>query len=135
MAFSGMAYNGLFCRKIGERGRGMAMFRLRRKYRNGPEQECMERLAERGFLPMKRGWPDFIAFAPDGRVIAVEVKPNDTIPLKRTQIKVMEILHAAGIRCERYDPINGFTTFEPAQAKAHRGQMHARRLRNASVVA
>jgi hypothetical protein len=87
----------------------------RRIYANVCEEKFAALAERNGWRPSKRGWPDFICFAPDGEVIAVEVKPRrirgNLAILRRDQATVMDILAAAGIRCfvsdgetlERYD--------------------------------
>ena len=94
-----------------------------RRYRNEPEQRCAEELEKRGYLAVKRGWPDFFAQSTDdGSIIAVEVKPNGRHTLKTSQIRVMTALHEAGIRVERYDPEHGFTPFDPKLARQQRAR-------------
>jgi hypothetical protein len=78
----------------------------RRRYPNLTE-EAFAQLAERnGWEVTKRGWPDFLCFGPNDEVIAVEVKPRLADPskgrmkvLSRYQVRVMDILQAAGVRC------------------------------------
>lgn len=92
-------------------------------YKNKAEQHCAEMLTIDGWTLTKRGWPDFIAFKKDGSVIAIEVKAKETHKLSYFQVKVMSILHKAGIPCYRYCPSKGLTSFNPQiewQKRQHR---------------
>lgn len=82
---------------------------------NEPENECLERLRQRGYEATKRGWPDFLAFRPDGELVVVEVKARPNHRLKASQLRVMAALMRAGIECYRFDPISGFSRLRIAQ--------------------
>lgn len=75
---------------------------------NPAEKRCWEELVKLGWEPTKRGWPDFVAFKGE-RICVVEVKPRTTEFLKRSQIRVMNALSAAGIECFKFTPDFGFT--------------------------
>lgn len=70
----------------------------RESYRNEHEGRFADHAREQGWEVTKRGWPDFLCRLPDGRIVAVEVKPPGR-GLKRTQREVFKILSAAGIPC------------------------------------
>lgn len=68
----------------------------------------------------KRGWPDFLAFTPDGSMIAVEVKPltkdgSRYQILKREQAAVMDVLSSHGIKCY----VSDGETMEPYDRERH----------------
>lgn len=86
-------------------------------YSNTAERSFFELAKEAGWEPSKRGWPDFICFHPDGRVIAVEVKPRlkngQSGLLKTEHARVMAFLKSVGVKCyvsdgEKLEP------FDPA---------------------
>jgi len=83
------------------------------------ERQFFQRLnaSAKGWRATKRGWPDYLCFAPDGRIIGVEVKrrmANGRLQcLRESQARTMEVLERHGIQCfvsdgesfERYDRI------------------------------
>lgn len=86
-----------------------------------PTEDLFSALALRkGWEATKRGWPDFVCFLPDGEMIVVEVKPRKKDGslkwLKVSQVRVMEKLTAAGIRCF----VSDGKVLEPFDAKRHR---------------
>lgn len=70
------------------------------------EKRCVELLEEMGYTVQHGGWPDFVAFGADGKIIAVEAKgPNDR--LQKNQKKVLQILISYGIPCFKWTPEAG----------------------------
>lgn len=69
--------------------------------KNTPERNAEGLLLSLGYRVTKRGWPDFIGYGPDGRMIAVEVKPRTSTgrlkQLKREQVMCLNALKSAGI--------------------------------------
>lgn len=57
----------------------------------------------------KRGWPDFFCVDASGDVCLVEVKKSNAYRLRREQTKVMRYLSSKGIKCYRWDPVEGFS--------------------------
>ena len=87
-----------------------------RRPRNSAEGECYDELAKRGFLPSKRGWPDFFCTNEDEtEVCVVEVKKDAEEPLKYEQYVVMKILQKYGIKCYVYKPETGLVEFDASQ--------------------
>lgn len=85
---------------------------MKRQLRNVPERQCLESLAKEGWSITKRGWPDFFCLHPTKGIMAVEVKPKFTHPLKKSQQLVMRELSKFGVPCYRWDQENGFTRYE-----------------------
>lgn len=76
----------------------------RRIYKNRPEEEFCKFAEALGFVPSKRGWPDFICINPrDGGIMLVEVKDTAIHPLKKEQMSVMRMLSEYGLPCYRWD--------------------------------
>lgn len=88
-----------------------AIFRLvkrrAKQRRNRPEALFEERATKAGWKVTKRGWPDFI-ISKNGETRFVEVK-QDKDDLKESQLTVMKVLAAHGLKCYRWSPKNGFT--------------------------
>ena len=80
----------------------------RDRYRNLAENACAAYLLSKGWSYTKRGWPDFFVWK-DGKIAVVEVKPRQSHPLRRGQLRIMRALTAAGIDCYRYSPDAGFS--------------------------
>ena len=71
---------------------------------NITEKAFADLAASRGWEVTKRGWPDFLCFGPDGKVIAVEVKPRTKDgrrlkQLKTEQRRVLDALSQLGVPC------------------------------------
>lgn len=82
-----------------------------RELKNEAEAGCVKALKKIGFRCSKRGWPDFIATrSKTGEFMFVEVKP-DQRAMKDSQIRVMRKLSGAGLKCYRWDPIDGLQPF------------------------
>lgn len=80
--------------------------------RRGPRKNVAERAfvqvaLSKGWDVTKRGWPDFICFR-GKELILVEVKPQKTQPLLRSQYRLMKALVDRGISCYRWSPDTGF---------------------------
>lgn len=87
----------------------------RKRQRRGPNEAEAEFAAvagENGWEVTKRGWPDFFC-SRGGKIMAVEVKPNEGRALRSSQQHVMEALAAAGIDCYRWSPDGGFVRIDP----------------------
>jgi hypothetical protein len=82
------------------------------QYRNTPERLFARMAESRGWDITKRGWPDFLCWR-DGKLVAVEVKPRGSHPLKASQLRVMRYLVAHGIDCYKWSPDGGFEKIEP----------------------
>jgi hypothetical protein len=77
----------------------------RRIYKNYPEELFCKWIEEKGFQPIKRGWPDFFCFNPKTKeLMLVEVKPTSSRMLKREQATVMYFLATFGIKVYKWDP-------------------------------
>ena len=63
------------------------------------EGDVADAFMERGWGVLKRGWPDLLAFHPDGRVKAVEVKAG-VDALRDEQRQVIAILRSIGVDVE-----------------------------------
>lgn len=83
----------------------------KRVRRNTAERGLQEKMESLGWEVTKRGWPDFVCVK-DDKIIFVEVKKDAMNPLRREQRRLMEILHAAGLACFRWDPESGFTDWD-----------------------
>lgn len=83
-------------------------FRCRRPF-NEAEGEFYDKMTAAGWTVTKRGWPDFFCVDASGDVCLVEVKPSNACRLKREQTKVMRYLSSKGIKCYRWDPVEGFS--------------------------
>ena len=86
---------------------------------NVPEAKLEKLAGKAGWRASKRGWPDFVCYAPDGEIIAVECKPRlrngDLAMLRVDQEHVMRWLTTHGIRCFVTDG----ETLEPFDAAKH----------------
>lgn len=78
---------------------------------NKSETQCFKTLSKEGWQLTKRGWPDFFCIHPEKGIMAVEVKPAFTHPLKKSQQNVMRELVKFGVPCFRWDPNNGLTRY------------------------
>lgn len=76
----------------------------RRPYKNKAEEAFCQEAVNRGWLPMKKGWPDFFLQHSEKGVIFVEVKRNKLNHLKREQQLVGRFLKQHGIPVYRWDP-------------------------------
>lgn len=78
-------------------------WRRLRKGSNEPELMFAKKAIENGWIPTKRGWPDFLCFGPKGEIICVEVKPrqkNGKLEMLRVdQANTMDFFSSKGIRC------------------------------------
>ncbi len=91
--------------------------------RNKSERACFKALASAGWQLTKRGWPDFLCIHPDKGIMAVEVKPTFTHPLKKSQQTIMRELSKYGVPCFRWDEQNGLTLWEDTlEANGIRGK-------------
>lgn len=79
---------------------------MRRTYKNYPEEQFCQWIEGKGFYPIKKGWPDFFCRNSEGKIIAVEVKPNPGEYLKIEQLLVMANLSEYGIECYRWNPVS-----------------------------
>jgi hypothetical protein len=70
----------------------------RKTWPNKYEQAFADMARSLGWDITKRGWPDFICYAPNGEVIVVEVKPPGQ-DLKKTQWLCMRFLSRLGLKC------------------------------------
>lgn len=67
-----------------------------REPKNETELGAHRELVEAGFIPLKRGWPDFFVFGENGDVFLVEVK-SDTDVLRPSQRVILELFASKGI--------------------------------------
>lgn len=92
---------------------------------NAREQAFRELVESKGWKPSKRGWPDFLCFGPDGKVIVVEIKPRrrngELQPLRRDQIVVMAWLQSLGVPCYLSDG-KSLEPFNAAKEGERRGE-------------
>lgn len=85
---------------------------MRKRYKYGPtearrrganitEAQCKAHPDLEGWDVTKRGWPDFVAFSPDGSVRVIEVKPRkpdgSLKALKVEQIRILNWLYSLGV--------------------------------------
>jgi Holliday junction resolvase len=68
-----------------------------------PKRCASNDLKAQGWTVCRRGWPDFLAVR-DGRVIAVEVKPNSDRSFKQEQLFVLQWLALAGLEIYTWTP-------------------------------
>lgn len=93
-----------------------------RKRRNEPERKLADLAELKGWIPSKRGWPDFMCTNPEtGEMIAVECKPRIGPGkrhkyLRREQVQCMDYLTNKGIRCF----VSDGETLEPYHREKHR---------------
>lgn len=85
-----------------------------RVLRNNAEESFRRLAVEKGWLPCKRGWPDFIC-EKDGKIILVEIKDHRRRVLKREQLRVLQLLSAYGVPCYRWSPETGFVPIREEQ--------------------
>lgn len=76
---------------------------MRREYKNVAEEQFCKWAEDKGYYPIKKGWPDFFCRNRDGSYIAVEVKPSKTDKLKVEQLLVMAQLVEHGFPCFLWD--------------------------------
>jgi hypothetical protein len=69
-----------------------------REPKNPTELGAHRELVEKGYVPLKRGWPDFFVFGKDGDLFLVEVK-SDTDVLRPSQRVILELFAERGIDC------------------------------------
>lgn len=72
-------------------------------------------IEEKGFVPIKRGWPDFFCRNKNGEVIFVEVKPTKDEGLKVEQFIVNSYLSSLGAKCYLWN----LQTRELSEIKRH----------------
>lgn len=76
----------------------------RRRYKNSAEEWFCLFAEEKGYIPIKRGWPDFFCYdKKTKRIMCVEVKPNKKHPLKKEQKMVCGMLSEHNIPVYRWD--------------------------------
>jgi len=114
--------------KIWREPNGGQSYIYERVRRNEVERKFEELAESNGWKPTKRGWPDFLCFK-DGQVIAVECKPRtkksgELKLLKRDQVRTMEILISAGIKCY----VSDGETLEKYNPKIHANESRRRSL-------
>lgn len=73
-----------------------------RIYKNKAEREFIQIMNKKGVYTTKRGWPDFICVSLN-HVFFVEVKHNNSHPLKKEQLSIMKLLTNHGLPCFRWD--------------------------------
>lgn len=76
----------------------------RREYKNTAEEAFCKFIENMGYAPIKRGWPDFFCTTKDGKIMAVEVKPDAGNYLKVEQLLVLAHLAEHGIPSYRWNP-------------------------------
>ena len=76
-----------------------------KKPKNKAEAQCFDLLCKMGFLPTKRGYPDFMCIK-NGELTFVEVKPNAETKLTPEQEIFMDTLEKHGFLCYVYRPGN-----------------------------
>lgn len=76
---------------------------MKRVYKNLAEESFCNFIEKRGFTPIKRGWPDFFCKDKNGKVIAVEVKPNSYTHMTPYQYIVNSTLASFGIEVFLFD--------------------------------
>jgi hypothetical protein len=84
-----------------------------KNYQNVPEDLFSIEMMDEGWIVSKKGWPDFACWHPDGRFMAVEVKPprGSLATLKREQERLMMELERFGIECFVWAPGHGAIPF------------------------
>ena len=87
-----------------------------RELKNAAESQFEQKMIADGWEVTKRGWPDFICFR-DGEIMCVEVKPARLHPLKTEQLRMLQLLSAAGIRCFKWSPPGVFDQVEPTSPR------------------
>jgi hypothetical protein len=83
-----------------------------RRPQNAAEAQFYDEAVAEGWIPMKRGWPDFF-LSRDGEIAVVEVKPKHSKRLKREQMTVLEALARFGVPAFRWSPDGGFEQITP----------------------
>jgi hypothetical protein len=83
-----------------------------RRPQNAAEAQFYDEAIEEGWLPMKRGWPDFF-LSRAGEIAVVEIKPKHSKRLKSEQMKVLEALAGFGVPAFRWSPDGGFERIVP----------------------
>jgi len=104
---------------------------LRREgYRNRVEDQFHEWVVDKGWIPTKRGWPDFLCVAEDGRFIAVEVKSREDERLQPEQEIVCRLLNQLGLPTYRWvSGINGLFMIAPSRLQPSECGFLAREVR------
>ena len=74
---------------------------------NIAENQFARRLSKEGWTVTKRGWPDFF-LERDGEILLVEVKPDASLPLRDSQLHVLQALKRYGVPVMRWSPSTGF---------------------------
>jgi hypothetical protein len=67
-----------------------------------------DKMVEAGWIVIRTGWPDFLCFR-NHEICAVEVKPDQSQGLKKSQAIVMNLLASLGLKCYKWDAEKGFT--------------------------
>ena len=75
---------------------------------NQSEMEFSKCAKLAGWEIFHTGWPDFLMIHPDKGICVVEVKQAAHHNLRENQIKVMNILKRAGLKCFKWSPDKGF---------------------------
>lgn len=75
-----------------------------KRYRNIAEDTFSVKARGLGWEVTKCGYPDFICYLPDGRMILVEVKTKMTHKLKKSQRKFMNSAKKGKILCYKWSP-------------------------------
>lgn len=81
---------------------------LRQLPKNKAEARFKSFAIANGWIPLKKGWPDYLLYNPETEeVIAVEVKPDDSTKLDNSQTLAVSIL-SSKLPCYRWSN-DGFT--------------------------
>ena len=76
--------------------------------KNVSEAQLYDIGTQKGWVILKKGFPDLACWLPDGRFIFVEVKLKRSHKLKNEQLKMMKEISKYGIPCYRWSPGGGF---------------------------
>lgn len=80
--------------------------KLPRNLKNPAERQLFQELTSQGWEVTKRGWPDFACFKGDNLAL-IEVKPNKSHRLKKSQQRLMTALANLGVKCFLWSPNSG----------------------------
>ncbi len=88
--------------------------------KNKAEAQLWDQLTADDWLLVRKGWPDFAAFHPDGRVIFIEVKPTRGRRLKTDQLFILRALAKRGFDFYRWSPGGGYDKTGLGKPDKHR---------------